>query len=82
MNNIKICISISELALESRVNIFLNSVLSPFKDYFSSYETGQSVGGLETGEPEKKHLAHPQANLGLSHVTSVRLEPTPDTAVR
>ena len=24
---------------------FFNSVLRPFQDYFSSYETGQSVGG-------------------------------------
>ena len=38
--------------------IFLISVLLPFQYYFSSYETGQSVGGGKTGEPKKKHLAH------------------------
>ena len=48
---------------------FLNSVLRPFQDYFSSYETGQSVGGAKTGEPlEKNNLANPQAELGLSHM--------------
>ena len=33
------------------VDFFFNSVLRPFQDYFSSYETGQSVGGAKTGEP-------------------------------
>ena len=33
---------------------FFNSVLRPFQDYFSSYETGQSVGGAKTGEPREK----------------------------
>ena len=47
---------------------FLNSVLRPFQDYFSSYETGQSVGGRKRENPEKNHLAHPQAELGLSHM--------------
>ena len=38
-------------------NVYINhffifkSVLRPFQDYFSSYETGQSVGGAKTGEP-------------------------------
>ena len=36
--------------------IFLNSVLRPFQDYFSSYETGQSVGWAKTGEPREKPL--------------------------
>ena len=31
---------------------FLNSVLQSFQDYFSSYEMGQSVGGMKTGEQE------------------------------
>ena len=48
--------------------IFFNSVLRPFQDYFSSYETGQSVGGRKREDPEKNHLAHPQAELGLSHM--------------
>ena len=51
---------------------FLNSVLRPFQDYFSSYETGQSVGGRKRENPEKNHLAHPQAELGLSHMWPVR----------
>ena len=32
---------------------FLNLVLRPFQDYFSSYETGQSVGGRKRENPEK-----------------------------
>ena len=51
---------------------FFNSVLHPFQDYFSSYETGQSVGGRKWENPEKNHLAHPQAELGLSHMWPVR----------
>ena len=47
---------------------FFFSVLRPFQDYFSSYETGQSVGGRKQENPEKNHLAHPQAELGLSHM--------------
>ena len=35
---------------------FLNSVLRPFQDYFSSYETGQS-GGRKRENPEKQNLA-------------------------
>ena len=53
---------------------FLNSVLHPFQDYFSSYGTGQSVGERKRENPEKNHLAHPQAELGLSHMWSVREE--------
>ena len=52
--------------------LFFNSVLSPFQDYFSSFETGQSVGGQKQENPEKNHLAHPQAELGLSHMRPVR----------
>ena len=33
---------------------FLNSVLRPFQDHFSSYEMGQSVGGAKMGEPREK----------------------------
>ena len=47
---------------------FFNSVLRPFQDYFSSYETGQSVGGQKLENPEKNHWTHPQAELGLSHM--------------
>ena len=31
-----------------------NSVLRPFQDYFSSHDTGQSVGRTKTGEPREK----------------------------
>ena len=34
---------------------FFYSVLRPFQDNFSSYETGQSVGGVKTGEPREKN---------------------------
>ena len=30
---------------------FFDSVVRPFQDYFSSYVTGQSVGGAKTGVP-------------------------------
>ena len=48
--------------------LFLNSVLRPFQDNFSSYETGKSVGGRKREDSEKNHLALPQAELGLSHM--------------
>ena len=50
------------------IAFLVNSVLRPFQDYFSSYETGQSVGGRKRENPEKNHLAHPQAELCLSHM--------------
>ena len=62
---------------------FLNSVLRPFQDYFSLYETGQSVGGTKTGEPREKPPGTPASRTWLvSHVARAGLEPTPDTAVR
>ena len=62
---------------------FFYSVLRPFQDYFSSYETGQSVGGAKTGEPREKPPGTPASRTWLvSHVASAGLEPTPDTAVR
>ena len=57
--------------MKPQTDIFY-SVFCPFQDYFSSYETGQSVGGRKRDNPEKHHLAHPQAELGLSHMWSVR----------
>ena len=57
--------------------------LRPFQDYFSSYETGQSVGGAKTGDPREKPHSIPASRTWLvSHVASAGLEPTPDTAVR
>ena len=52
--------------------LFSFTPLSRLFDYFSSYETGQSVGGQKRENPEKNHLAHPQAELGLSHMWPVR----------
>ena len=51
MNDYEICLN------SEYVNVlksFYNSILRPFQDYFSSYETGQSVGGAKTGEPREK----------------------------
>ena len=62
---------------------FLNSVLRPFQDYFSSYETGQSVAGAKTGQPREKPPGTLVSRTWLdSHVASAGLKPTPDTAVR
>ena len=64
------------------IYFFFNSVLRPFQDYFSSYETGQSVGGRLTGEPREKTPGTPASRTWLvSHVARAGLEPTPDTAV-
>ena len=62
---------------------FFNSALRPFQDYFSSYETGQSVGGAKMGESREKPPGTPASRTWLvSHVARAGLEPTPDTAVR
>ena len=37
---------------------FFDSVLRPFQDYYSSYETGQSEGWAKTGEPREKNTWH------------------------
>ena len=59
------------------VDFFFNSVLRPFQDYFSSYETGQSVGGAKTGEPREKPPDTPASRTWLvSHVARAGLEPT------
>ena len=62
---------------------FFNSVLRPFQDYFSSYETGQSVGGGKMGEPREKPPGTSASRTWLvSHVARAGLEATPDTVVR
>ena len=62
---------------------FFNSVLRPFKDYFSSYKTDQSVGGRKREDLEKKTPDAPACRtLLVSHVARAGLEPTSDTAVR
>ena len=63
--------------------LFFISVLRPFQYYFSSYETGQSVGGAIMGEPQEKTQVTPASRTWLvSHVARTGLEPTPVTAVR
>ena len=63
--------------------LFFYSVLRPFQDYFSSYETGQSVGGAKTGVPrEKTPYTSASRTWLVSHVASAGLEPSPDIAVR
>ena len=60
---------------------FSYSVLRPFQDYFSSYETGQSVGGRKLVNPKKKIPGTPASRTSLvSHVACAGLEP--DTAVK
>ena len=54
------------------MHFFFTSVLRPFQDYFSSYEMVQSVGGGKRDNPQKNHLTHPQAELGLSHMWPMR----------
>ena len=50
---------------------FFNSVLLPFQDYYSSYETGQSVGGAKTGESREKPPDTPASRTWLvSHMFS------------
>ena len=54
-----------------------------FKISFSSYETGQSVGGAKTAEPREKPPGTPASRTWLvSHVASAGRDPTPETAVR
>ena len=76
-------VKIEKIIAKLIFSFFLNSVLRPFQDYFSSYETGQSVGGAKTGEPREKPPDTPASRTWLvSHVARVGLEPTPDTAGR
>ena len=50
--------------------LFLIQFCVPFK-IVSAHMTGQSVGGQTWENSEKNHLAHPQAELGMSHVCPV-----------
>ena len=76
-----ICYNVKQdycLYLRSQVSVYrvlgplvCNLVLRPYQDYFSSYAMGRSVGGATMGESREKRpgrLAHPQAELGLSHM--------------
>ena len=46
------------------------------QDYFTHFEPSQSLDVAKTGDPQNKPPGHLQAELGLSHVTRARLEPT------
>ena len=57
---------------------FFFSRLRPFQDYFSPYETGQSVGWAKTGDPrETPHGTTGSRTWLVSHVARAGLEPTP-----
>ena len=57
--------------------------LTSLSDNFSSYETGQSVGGAKTAELREKPPGTPANRTWLvSHVASAGRDPTPETAVR
>ena len=57
--------------------ILFNSVLRPFQDYFSSYETGLSVGGRKREFPEKNTWHTRKQKLAC--LTCCQRELTPDT---
>ena len=49
------------------------------QDYFTHFEPSQSSDAAKMADPQGKLPGHPQAELGLSHITYVtraRLEPT------
>ena len=48
---------------EPNLFFLFNSVLRPFQDYFSSYETGQSVGGRKRENPRKTTWLTRKQNL-------------------
>ena len=63
-------------------SLCLIQVYVPFKIISAHMRRADQYVGRKRENPEKNHLAHPQAELGLSHVARAGLEPTPDTAVR
>ena len=46
------------------------------QDYFTHFAPSQLVGGEKTGYHQEKTPDLSQAELGLSHVSRARLEPT------
>ena len=38
------------------------------QDYFTHFESSQSLHAAKTGDPQNKPPRHPQAELGLSHM--------------
>ena len=62
------------------MTVVFNSVLRPFQDYFSLYETGQSISGRKQKNPGEKQPGTPASRAWLvSHVARGGLTPTPDT---
>ena len=55
---------------------FFDLGFTAHQDYFAHFQLSQSQGGAKTGDPWEKPPYHPQADLGLSHMTQARLEPT------
>ena len=45
------------------------------QDYFTHFEPSQSKTGAKMGDPREKPPDHPQAELGLSHVTRSGVNP-------
>ena len=83
------CIQFKEKVKLIQMKVFFffffssETVKRPFQDYFSSYETGQSIGGVKTGKPREKPPGTPASRTWLvSNVARAGLEPTPDTAVK
>ena len=47
---------------------FFNQFYVPFKIISAHIRRANQYVGRKRETPEKKHLAHPQAELGLSHI--------------
>ena len=60
--------SLRQIHIALSLHIFLNSVLRPFQDHFSSYETGHSVSWAKKGEPREKPWGASGSKVGLSHI--------------
>ena len=56
--NHRVLVQLLNMDLACDLDFFFYSVLRPFQYYFSSYETGQLVGGAKTGEPPRKNTWH------------------------
>ena len=69
------CSSVTGLILVNRfvdLSLARNILLFGFylgQDYFTHFEPSQSYGGQKTGDPRAKPSDHPQAKLGLSHIS-------------
>ena len=49
-------------------NIFVYLNFTARQDYFTHFQTSQSLDGRKREIPEKKPPDHPPAELGLSHM--------------